>query len=110
MAVALHSPLIVAFTMSGTTASRISRARPPFAILALTPSEQVASQLALLWGVIAVRANTAVDYEQSINDAKQAATETGLTKTGDQIVIVSGFPFATRGSRNNLRVAEVGTA
>ncbi|UXS05613.1 pyruvate kinase (plasmid) [Agrobacterium tumefaciens] len=110
VAISLRSPLIVAFTLSGATASRISRARPPLPILALTPSEQATRQLALFWGVVAVRATTVANYKQSIDNAKRAARETGLTKSGDQIVIVSGFPFATRGSTNNLRVVEVGTA
>ncbi|MCZ7447236.1 pyruvate kinase [Agrobacterium rhizogenes] len=108
VAVALQSPLIVAFTVSGTTALRISRARPPLPILALTPCEQVARQLSLLWGIVAVKAETATDYERSVDNAKQVAKETGLARPGDQIVVVSGFPFATKGSTNNLRVAEVG--
>jgi pyruvate kinase len=110
VAVALQSPLIVAFTMSGTTALRISRARPPLPILALTPYELLARQLALVWGIVAVKANTAANYEQSIDTAKHTPRKTGLTATGNQIVVVSGFPFATRGSTNNLRVAEIAPA
>lgn len=108
VAAALQSPLIVAFTVSGTTAMRISRARPPLPILALTPSEQVARQLSLLWGVVAFNAEATANYEQSVDNAKLAAIKTGLAQAGNQIVVVSGFPFATKGSTNNLRVVEVG--
>nr|CAD6596476.1 pyruvate kinase [Rhizobium sp. Khangiran2] len=66
VALSLKSPVIVAFTLSGTTASRISRSRPPQPILAVTPSEQVARQLALMWGVVSYRLNSVEAYEQSV--------------------------------------------
>lgn len=109
VAVALKSPLIVTFTVSGTTASRVSRARPPLAILAMTPSDQVARQMGLMWGMISLRSQEIDTYEQSVEHAKQAALSTGLVKPADQIVVVTGFPFATAGSTNNLRVTLAGS-
>jgi pyruvate kinase len=108
VAIALKAPVIVAFTVSGTTASRISRARPPLPILALTPSEQTARQLGLMWGVVSLLSPTIDTYEQSVDRATQAAVQTGLAEKGDQIVVVTGFPFATAGSTNNLRVTQAG--
>ncbi|MCE6076748.1 pyruvate kinase [Agrobacterium vitis] len=108
VALALKAPVIVAFTVSGTTASRISRARPPLPILALTPSEQTARQLGLMWGVVSLLSPTVDTYEQSVDRATQAAVQTGLAEKSDQIVVVTGFPFATAGSTNNLRVTQAG--
>lgn len=108
VAVALRSPVIVAFTVSGSTASRISRARPPLPVLALTPSDQTARQLGLMWGVVASCSASVDTYEQSVESAKQAALAAGLAKDSDQIVVVTGFPFATAGSTNNLRVTQAG--
>ncbi|QTG17084.1 pyruvate kinase (plasmid) [Agrobacterium tumefaciens] len=107
VASALQPPLIAAFTVSGTTASRIARARPPLPILALTPSEQVARQLSLSWGIVSFKADSVDNYERSVDLAKQAALETRLARKTQQIVIVSGFPFAQKGSTNNLRVTEL---
>lgn len=107
VAVAVKAPVIVAYTASGTTASRISRARPPLPILALTPSEQVARQLSLSWGVVSLRSQEIATYENSIERAEQASLDTGLARPSEHIVIVTGFPFAQSGSTNNLRVAQI---
>jgi len=109
IATALKAPLIVAYTMSGTTASRIARARPALPILALTPLQHVARQLALMWGVISSTASEAQDYEETVEKAKDAAARFGLVADADHVVIVTGFPFGTRGSTNNLRVAQIGS-
>lgn len=108
VAVAVKAPVIVAYTASGTTAARISRARPALPIMALTPSEQVARQLSLFWGVVGLRSQDIVTYEQSIQRAEQAAIDTDLARANDLIVVVTGFPFSQSGSTNNLRVAQIG--
>lgn len=108
VATALKAPLIIAYTMSGTTASRIARARPALPILALTPLPQVARKLALMWGVISWASSEVRDYEETVEQAKDAAARSGLVAKADNVVIVTGFPFATAGSTNNLRVAQIG--
>ncbi|MCM2443315.1 pyruvate kinase [Agrobacterium vitis] len=107
VAISLNAPAIVAFTVSGTTAARISRARPPLPILALTPSDKTAHQLGIMWGVVTIVSSNDDTYELSVERAKQAALETRLAAAGEHIVVVTGFPFATPGSTNNLRVTEV---
>ncbi|WP_239510962.1 pyruvate kinase alpha/beta domain-containing protein, partial [Stenotrophomonas maltophilia] len=47
---AIGAAAVVAFTQNGTTAYRIARQRSPAPILGLTPHEQTARKLALLWG------------------------------------------------------------
>ncbi|OYR20898.1 pyruvate kinase [Agrobacterium sp. LC34] len=107
VAVALGSPVVVAYTSSGTTAARISRARPALPILALTPSEQVARRLNMFWGVVGARSQDVHTYEASLIHAQQAVQEAKLASPSDHIVIVAGFPFAQRGSTNNLRVLQI---
>lgn len=51
-ATSLDLRAIVAFTLSGMTASLLSDYRPPIPILAFTPSREVWRRLALYWGVI----------------------------------------------------------
>jgi pyruvate kinase len=46
LAQAIHAPCIVAYTSSGTTASRIARTRPDVVILAGTPDKSVARRCA----------------------------------------------------------------
>ena len=108
VATALKAPLIVAYTMSGTTASHIARARPALPILALTPIQHVARKLALMWGVISSASSEVRDYNETVEQAKEAAARSGLVSQADHVIIVTGFPFATAGTTNNLRVAQIG--
>ena len=98
---------IIAFTSSGTTAERISRERTPVQIIGVTPDATVARRLALLWGTHPVHANDVADADEMVTEAAKYARRDGIADAGDQIVIVSGFPFGQRGSTNNLRVATV---
>ncbi len=50
LATMIGASAILAFTSSGTTATRIARKRPKVLILAITPEERVSRQLCLLWG------------------------------------------------------------
>ncbi|ACM39431.1 MULTISPECIES: pyruvate kinase [Rhizobium/Agrobacterium group] len=104
---ALNAPLILAFTVSGTTASRISRARPSMPILGVTQAADVARRMGLMWGVTSTRLDGVFDYERSVDFAERTAIAANMARPSDNIVIVAGFPFATSGGTNNLRVKEI---
>jgi len=98
---------VVAFTQSGTSAIRIARQRPSVPILTITPSLATARRLALLWGTQEVQSTGGGSYDEMVAQAIFHARECGFAKPGDTIVIVSGIPFGTQGSTNNLRIATV---
>lgn len=98
---------VVAFTQSGTSAYRIARQRPSVPILTITPSLTSARRLALLWGTQEVQSNGGGSYDEMVAQAIFHARDSGFAKAGDTIVIVSGIPFGTQGSTNNLRIATV---
>ena len=98
---------VVAFTQSGTSAYRIARQRPSVPILTITPSLTTARRLALLWGTQEVQSNGGGSYDEMVAQAIFHARDSGFAKAGDTIVIVSGIPFGTQGSTNNLRIATV---
>ncbi len=103
----IDAKAIVAFTSSGTTAIRIARERPDVPVIGITPSEQVARRLSLLWGVHSVRSADVASYDEMVNEAVIHAKQEGFAQAYDQIVVVSGVPFGMPGSTNNLRVAVV---
>lgn len=108
LADAVHAPVIVAFTSSGTTAARIARKRPSVPILAITPHEAVARRLALLWGAHSVLAQDDVrTYEEVIERAAGTALAQGFATPPDQIVVVAGSPFGQAGTTNSLRVLQL---
>jgi pyruvate kinase len=98
---------IVCFTVSGSTARRVSRERPTVPLLVLTPSPKTARRLGLLWGAHAVRTRDVSSFEEMIGKAKRMALRHGLAKAGDRIIVTAGVPFGTPGSTNVVHVARL---
>jgi pyruvate kinase len=107
LADAIHAPVVVAFTSSGTTASRIARKRPPVPILAVTPDERVSRRLCLLWGAHSVLSEDVHSYEEMVERAAATAISEEFAAPADQIVVVAGVPFGQAGTTNNLRVVQL---
>ena len=101
---------IVAYTLSGRSAVRISRERPPCTILGLAANLPAARRLSAVWGVQALvtgehGANETMAHvvEAAVDVAKGA----GIAQADDLLVIAAGVPFGRAGTTNTLRVAKV---
>jgi len=81
---------IIVPTRSGTTAKVLAANRPTAPLLGVSPHEFVCRILALHWGVIPIKAQ-----EKETHDWKVLCTclakEYKLTKTGNTVLLVSGF-------------------
>ena len=103
---------IVAYTLSGRSAVRISRERPACPVLGLSANLTAARRLSAAWGVHALSVG---DHEPSetmahvVEAAVDLAKNAGMAVPGDLLVIVAGVPFGRAGTTNTLRVARVGT-
>ncbi len=104
----LDLKVICAWTNSGSTGLRIARERPRSAILALTPVDEVARRLAVVWGVHAIVTDDARDERDMADRACRYAYIEGFAGAGERIIVVAGVPFGTPGGTNNLRIATVG--
>jgi len=100
--------VICAWTNSGSTGLRIARERPRSAILALTPNEEVARRLAVVWGLHPIVTDDARDERDMAERACRYAYIEGFAGAGERIIVVAGVPFGTSGLTNNLRIAVVG--
>lgn len=98
---------IAAWTSSGSTAFRIARERPAPPVLALTPSRETASRLALVWGVHAIVTKDAHDIDDMAKRACKFAGREGFAAMGERVVIVAGMPFGTPGATNMMRIAHL---
>ncbi len=107
LARAIQASTIVAFTSSGTTASRIARKRPNVPILAITPNLNVARHMSLLWGAHSVLSEDVHSYEQMVSEAVKMARQQEFAEPGDTAVIVAGVPFGEAGTTNNLRIVRI---
>jgi pyruvate kinase len=100
----LHARVIIAFTESGTTALRCSKARPRVPVIAASPHEDVLRKTALYAGVIPLLVSPGRDTDQMVSNATEAAVRSGLVRSGDRVVVVAGVPVGRPGQTNLLKV------
>ena len=98
---------IVAFTASGGTALRVARERPVAPIIGLTPNQNTARLMAVVWGVHAVVTPDVHSMTEAVSRAGRVAITEGFAEHGDEIVVTAGVPFGQAGTTNALRVATV---
>ena len=98
---------IVAFTASGGTALRVARERPVAPIIGLTPNQDTARLMAVVWGVHAVVTPDVHSMTEAVSRAGRVAMTEGFAEHGDEIVVTAGVPFGQAGTTNALRVAIV---
>ncbi len=103
----MKAPAIITVTISGFTASSLSRLRPSVPIIACTTNSRVACQMNLLFGVVPLIIGLEENEEALFESAIQRANMTGLVKKGDQVVLTAGLPLGTSGKTNTVRVIEV---
>jgi pyruvate kinase len=96
--------LIVAFTLSGTTARLLSRYRPKVPIIAFSPNQEVRRRLALLWGVVPRVLEPIQETEAMVKRVEEELLARGLASKGDRVVIVFGAPVGQPGKINSLRL------
>ena len=103
----LGARVIIAFTESGTTARRCSKARPRVPVIAASPHPEVLRKTALYSGVIPLLVSPGTDTDQMVANATEAARLAGLVRTGDTVVVVAGVPVGLAGQTNLLKVETV---
>lgn len=96
---------IVCYTSTGATAYRAARQRPKTPILVLTPSQETARRLAVVWGLHCVYTKDPKSTADMVERAGRKALELGLGGPADKMIIAAGMPFGTPGATNMLRIA-----
>ena len=103
----LNVKVIVAATMSGFTARKISNLKPDAPILATVPNEKVARSLVLNWGVYPVVTGEYDSTDELVEDAVKRAKEFVELKKGDKILITGGFPNTGVKTTNFMKIEEI---
>jgi pyruvate kinase len=96
--------VIIAFTESGTTALRCSKARPNVPVIAASPNPDVLRKTALYSGVVPLLVSPGSDTDHMISNATEAAVRSDLVREGDRVVVVAGVPVGRPGQTNLLKV------
>jgi pyruvate kinase len=103
----IGAKVIVAFTASGGTALRVARERPVAPVIGLTPNQNTARLMAVVWGVHAVVMPDVHSLSEAVTRAGRVALTEGFAERGDEIVVTAGVPFGQAGTTNALQVATV---
>lgn len=103
----LRCKCIVAPTMSGYTARKMSRYRPNSLVVALTPNIKTTKSLQLHFGVKAVLIDNFNSLDKIFDISKVIVEQLLELKKGDKFVITGGYPFKDIKYTNFMRVDEI---
>lgn len=102
----LNAKLIVATTMSGRTAKKISNLKPRTTVLATVPSKKIARSLALNYNVYPVIVDEYKSTDEVIEHGLEAAKEFIALAPKDKLIITGGFP--NKGNVTNfMKIEEI---
>lgn len=99
---------ISVFTMQGRSAWLVSKARPSKHILAFTPEPDTFNQLAFLWGVQPNLIKYANTLDDMLSDVDAALLKSGI-QTGQQVVLICGYPIGEKRPPNMALLHTVGS-
>ncbi len=95
----------VTYTHSGYSTLRAARERPASPLISITPYQQTARFLTLVWGVHSVIGKEISKVSHVVKEASKVALDNGFARRGQPLVIAAGMPFGIAGTTNFLRIA-----
>lgn len=104
----LGARAIITSTKSGHTARMVAKYRPRAPIVAVTPREEVARKLMLVWGVHPLLVPETQGTDEMIDTAVAYTLQAEYICSGDLVVITAGVPVGIPGTTNLLKVHIVG--
>lgn len=104
----LNAAAIISITKSGHTAKMVSKFKPAYPVIAVTPSEKVRRQLALWWGIYPFVIEAENNTDELFKKSVAKAIETGMVKKGDLVVLTAGVPAGVSGTTNIMKVEIIG--
>ncbi|MFZ6018232.1 MAG: pyruvate kinase [Chloroflexota bacterium] len=99
---------IAVFTQTGKTALLMSKSRPNVPVFAFTPEEQTYQRMGLYWGVIPFLVPFASTVEAMVASVEAALVSSTSIRSGDQVVVISGFPVGAMRPPNFALLYTVG--
>jgi pyruvate kinase len=104
----LGAAAIISATQSGHTARMVSKYKPKAPIIAVTPSEKVASALSLTWGVYPLLCPPTASTDEIFDTATKVALKANLIQCGDLVILTAGVPVGLPGTTNFMRIDTIG--
>lgn len=104
----MQAKCVVMWTASGGGVRYMSQNRLAVPIVALCEKPEVLRQMALMFGVRPVYAQTPSDPRLLLDTADQILLDRGWADRGDPIIVARGFPMGVIGTTNTVQVHYVG--
>ena len=101
----IDAKLIIASTISGYTARKVSNMKPNCPILATTLNEKIARSLALCYGVETCVVPVLKTTDEIVEETIKIGTKLYDLKENDKVVITGGF--SKRGQKSNTNVMQI---
>ena len=103
----LKAAAIVAPTMSGYTAKKMSRFRPVCPIIAVSPNKDTVKSLSLHFGVHAYLIDDLNSLDKIIKQSLDITNRVLRTEPGDKVIITGGYPFKNVKHTNFMKIEEL---
>lgn len=107
LATRLNCKAIVAPTISGYTAKKMSRFRPSCSIIAISPDINTVKSLKLYFGVYPVLIKELKTIDDTILKSKEIVSNLFELSKGDKIVVTGGYPFSKVKHTNFIKIEEI---
>ncbi len=85
---------VACFTNQGRTAWLMSKIRPRVPVLAFTPDAKTYHRLAFMWGVRPQQVQFVNSLEEMLDHVDNALMRSDVVQSGDQVVLICGFPVS----------------
>lgn len=83
---------VACFTTQGRTAWLMSKIRPRVPVMAFTPDQKTFWRMSFMWGVRPQQVQFASSLEEMLDHVDSALMRSDVVQSGDQVVLVCGFP------------------
>ncbi len=103
----LKCKAIIAPTITGYTARKISRFRPNCPIIAASPSAETVTSLSLNFGIIPVLIEDLNSLDKIIKVSENITKGLVSLEKGDRIIITGGYPFKESKNTNFMKIEEI---
>ena len=107
LATRLDCKCIVAPTITGYTAKKISRFRPKCIVLALSPDVKTVKSLKLHFGVYPVLIKELKNLDDTISKSREVSIDCLDLKSDSKIIITGGYPFSKTKHTNFIKIEEI---